>query len=73
MFIAQAGKNRHEDVCESLELFAKEVLPDFAEHEEKREAAKAERLAPAVEAALARKEPPRTAPADYEIVAAAQP
>jgi alkanesulfonate monooxygenase SsuD/methylene tetrahydromethanopterin reductase-like flavin-dependent oxidoreductase (luciferase family) len=73
MFIAQAGKNRHEDVCESLELFAKEVLPDFAEREDEREAAKAERLVPAIEAALARKEPPRTAPGDYEIVAAAQP
>jgi hypothetical protein len=25
----QAGKNAHEHICESLELFAKEVMPEF--------------------------------------------
>ena len=25
----QAGKNTHEHICESLELFAKEVMPEF--------------------------------------------
>ena len=32
----QAGKNSHEHICESLELFAKEVMPEFKhdpEHE----------------------------------------
>ena len=46
------GNNRHEHICESLELFAAEVMPEFAERGREREAAKRERLAPAVEAAL---------------------
>jgi hypothetical protein len=29
ILLTQAGKNRHEDVCESLELFAREVMPEF--------------------------------------------
>jgi alkanesulfonate monooxygenase SsuD/methylene tetrahydromethanopterin reductase-like flavin-dependent oxidoreductase (luciferase family) len=62
IFVSQAGRNRHEHICESLELFATEVLPDFAEHEAEREKAKLERLAPAIEAALARRDPPREAP-----------
>ncbi|HKA84882.1 MAG TPA: LLM class flavin-dependent oxidoreductase [Acidimicrobiales bacterium] len=62
IFVSQAGRNRHEHICESLELFATEVLPDFAEHEDEREKAKLERLAPAIEAALARRSPPREAP-----------
>jgi alkanesulfonate monooxygenase SsuD/methylene tetrahydromethanopterin reductase-like flavin-dependent oxidoreductase (luciferase family) len=31
VLLNQAGKNRHEDICESLELFAKEVMPEFQE------------------------------------------
>ena len=31
IFVSQAGKNRHEHICESLELFGKEVMPEFAE------------------------------------------
>jgi alkanesulfonate monooxygenase SsuD/methylene tetrahydromethanopterin reductase-like flavin-dependent oxidoreductase (luciferase family) len=62
IFVSQAGRNRHEHICESLELFAAEVLPEFAEGEEEREAAKAERLAAAVEQALARRPPAREAP-----------
>ena len=33
IFTAQAGKNRHEDIMESLELFGREVLPEFMERE----------------------------------------
>jgi hypothetical protein len=55
VFIQQAGRNRHEHICESLELFAREVMPEFHEQEAERELEKAERLAPAVAAALARK------------------
>ena len=33
-FIQQGGKNRHEHICQSLELFAREVLPEFDEREE---------------------------------------
>jgi len=56
IFIQQAGRNRHEDICASLELFAAEVMPEFVDGEEERERAKAERLAPFVDAALARKQ-----------------
>jgi alkanesulfonate monooxygenase SsuD/methylene tetrahydromethanopterin reductase-like flavin-dependent oxidoreductase (luciferase family) len=52
IFIQQAGRNRHEDICESLELFAREVMPEFKEHEEEREARKQETLAPYLEAAM---------------------
>ena len=62
IFVSQAGNNRHEHICESLELFATEVMPEFHEGEEAREKAKLERLAPAIEAALARREPAREAP-----------
>jgi alkanesulfonate monooxygenase SsuD/methylene tetrahydromethanopterin reductase-like flavin-dependent oxidoreductase (luciferase family) len=67
IFVLQAGPNRHEHICESLELFARRVLPEFARDREQRERAKAERLAPAVERALARREPARAAPAGYVI------
>ncbi|WP_433476852.1 LLM class flavin-dependent oxidoreductase [Spirillospora sp. CA-142024] len=66
-FVLQAGPNKHEHICESLELFGKAVLPHFTEGREEREAAKAERLAPAVEAALARRKPARTLPPGYRI------
>jgi alkanesulfonate monooxygenase SsuD/methylene tetrahydromethanopterin reductase-like flavin-dependent oxidoreductase (luciferase family) len=55
IFVLQAGRNRHEHIMESLELFGREVLPEFAERDPALAAAKAERLAPLVEAALARK------------------
>jgi hypothetical protein len=38
------------------------VMPDFAEHEVERDKAKVERLAPAMEAALARRSARREAP-----------
>jgi alkanesulfonate monooxygenase SsuD/methylene tetrahydromethanopterin reductase-like flavin-dependent oxidoreductase (luciferase family) len=66
IFLIHGGRLRHEDVCTSLELFAAEVLPAFRAAEPARERAKAERLAPAIDAALARREPPRKAP-DYTI------
>jgi len=55
IFVMQAGKNRHEHIMESLELFGREVLPEFAERDEAATKAKAERLAPTVEAAMARR------------------
>ncbi len=37
IFLNQAGKNTHEDICDSLKLFAREVMPEFhardAEHQ----------------------------------------
>jgi alkanesulfonate monooxygenase SsuD/methylene tetrahydromethanopterin reductase-like flavin-dependent oxidoreductase (luciferase family) len=62
IFVSQAGNNCHEHICESLELFAREIMPEFHEGEDEREKAKLERLAPAIEAALARREPAREAP-----------
>ena len=36
ILLNQAGKTSHQDICESLELFAREVMPEFhaaeAEH-----------------------------------------
>jgi len=55
IFVMQAGKNRHEDICEAIELFGKEVLPEFKERDEKLVADKAKRLEPVIEAAMARK------------------
>ena len=72
IFISQAGRNRHEDICESLELFAREVMPEFKERDPGLVAAKEERLAVVKEAALARREGPRTADPDYRILPAMQ-
>ena len=54
IFVLQAGRNRHEHICESLELFGTEVLPAFKERDEAQVKAKTARLAPVVDAALAR-------------------
>ncbi len=56
VFLQQGGKIRHEHICESLELFASDVLPHFQEGREERLARKEEQLAPYIEAALARKQ-----------------
>ena len=55
IFVLQAGRNRHEHICESLELFGAEVLPAFKERDEAQVRAKAARLAPAVDAAMERR------------------
>ena len=56
ILMQQAGRNRHEDICESLELFADQVMPEFVAERQAREARKADELAPYIEAALARKQ-----------------
>jgi alkanesulfonate monooxygenase SsuD/methylene tetrahydromethanopterin reductase-like flavin-dependent oxidoreductase (luciferase family) len=56
IFIQQGGKNRHDHICEALELFAAQVMPEFKEHEEEREHRKRARLAPALEQAMQRKQ-----------------
>jgi alkanesulfonate monooxygenase SsuD/methylene tetrahydromethanopterin reductase-like flavin-dependent oxidoreductase (luciferase family) len=72
IFCSQAGKNRHEHIMESLELFGKEVLPEFAEREDQRTRDKERRLAPVVEKVMARKpasdHPPLPSP-DYSFPA----
>jgi alkanesulfonate monooxygenase SsuD/methylene tetrahydromethanopterin reductase-like flavin-dependent oxidoreductase (luciferase family) len=72
IFVLQAGKNRHEHICESLELFGRQVMPAFKERDEAQVAAKAKRLAPAVEAAMERKAaapPPPALPDGYKFPA----
>jgi alkanesulfonate monooxygenase SsuD/methylene tetrahydromethanopterin reductase-like flavin-dependent oxidoreductase (luciferase family) len=37
ILLNQAGRNRHEDICSSLELFAAEVMPEFHAREDEHE------------------------------------
>ncbi len=68
IFCFQAGKNRNEHILEALELFGREVLPEFKDRDEKTQAAKHERLAPVIDTVMARKpaedHPPLPSP-DY--------
>jgi alkanesulfonate monooxygenase SsuD/methylene tetrahydromethanopterin reductase-like flavin-dependent oxidoreductase (luciferase family) len=73
IFVSQAGRNRHEHICESLELFGAEVLPEFAERADAVDSAKAHRLEKAVSDALARRPPPRTLPEPFEVPALPAP
>jgi alkanesulfonate monooxygenase SsuD/methylene tetrahydromethanopterin reductase-like flavin-dependent oxidoreductase (luciferase family)/putative sterol carrier protein len=68
IFVMQAGRNRHEHICESIKLFAAEVMPEFAQRADAADAQRAERFGAAIEAALARREPPRVSDPDYAIV-----
>lgn len=38
ILLNQAGKNRHEDICASLDLFAREVMPEFKSRESEHQA-----------------------------------
>jgi alkanesulfonate monooxygenase SsuD/methylene tetrahydromethanopterin reductase-like flavin-dependent oxidoreductase (luciferase family) len=72
ILLQQAGRNRHDHICESLDLLAREVLPEFASGAAERERRKADELAPFIEKALARKKRmPPLADADIPIVPAA--
>ncbi|HUJ03590.1 MAG TPA: LLM class flavin-dependent oxidoreductase, partial [Rhizomicrobium sp.] len=55
-FIQQGGRNRHEHICEALELFAQDVMGEFHEREDGRSKRKMEELAPFIEKAFARKQ-----------------
>jgi alkanesulfonate monooxygenase SsuD/methylene tetrahydromethanopterin reductase-like flavin-dependent oxidoreductase (luciferase family) len=55
IFLQQAGRNKHEHICQSLELFAAEVMGEFKAEVAEREAKKAAELAPYIAAAMARK------------------
>ncbi len=67
IFVLQSGPNRHEHICESLHLFAENVMPRFAEGRDEREAAKARRLAKPIEEALGRRKPPSAPDSGYVI------
>ena len=56
IFLQQAGRNRHSQICESLELFASDVMPAFKADADAREARKRSELAPYFERALGRKQ-----------------
>ena len=45
ILLNQAGKNTHDAICDSLELFAREVMPEFHEREPEHQAWKAKVLA----------------------------
>jgi len=73
VWLQQSGRNRHEHICESLELFGRDVLPEFLAGREAGDARKAEELAPHVEKALARKRwLPDLADGDIPIVKASR-
>ena len=55
-FVQQAGRTKHEHICEAIELFAAEVMGEFQAGEAERAARKAAELAPYVEAAFQRKQ-----------------
>ncbi|MGO9060463.1 MAG: LLM class flavin-dependent oxidoreductase [Candidatus Binataceae bacterium] len=61
LLLPQNGNVPHEAICESQNLFFREVMPEFRERNEKRLKEKAARLEPAIERALKRRkqvEPP---------------
>ncbi len=71
IFVQQSGNNRHEHICESLELFARTLLPEFKARDAEREERKRRELAPFIEAALARKPRlPEMAEAEIPVVEA---
>src|SRR2546423_8995606 len=73
IFALQTGHTKHEHIVESLELFAKRVMPPFAERADEVDAARRERLARACARAVKRREPARTAPAAYVVSPQSEP
>ena len=72
VFLQQAGRNSHSNICESLELFADSVMPQFTRDVAEREARKQAELAPYIDAAMARKDcMPALAREDVPVVKAA--
>jgi hypothetical protein len=59
VFITQTANTPHEVLCEALELFGREVMPEFQEREARREKEKAARLARILEKAMKRKAAPK--------------
>ena len=49
ILLQQCGNYRHEYICESLELFASQVLPQFKDRQAKLEQVKRDRLAPFID------------------------
>jgi alkanesulfonate monooxygenase SsuD/methylene tetrahydromethanopterin reductase-like flavin-dependent oxidoreductase (luciferase family) len=68
-----AGRNRHDHIMESFELVAREVLPEFLERDAALEREKARRLAPVIDAVMARKPASDHPPLDPDYVIPAYP
>lgn len=73
LLIGQSGRIKHEHICSSLELFAREVMPEFVERQESAELEKMKRLGPAIDAALARRGAARQVDPEYRIRRTAMP
>ena len=56
IFIQQAGRNKHEHIIDSLNLFASDVMPHLKKDQAARDTSKQEELAPYIAAALKRKQ-----------------
>lgn len=56
VFLQQVGNNTHEEICEGLQLFADELMPEFHALEPERLRKKEAEVAPYVKAALDRKQ-----------------
>ncbi|WP_424017077.1 LLM class flavin-dependent oxidoreductase [Halorientalis pallida] len=56
IFVQEGGDNRHEHICDSLELFADEVMGEFHDRDEAHVAEKAAALQPYIEDAFQRRE-----------------
>ena len=67
IFVLQAGPNRHEHICESLELFAQRVMPEFRSTASSASRPRSSDSRRRSTRALARREPAREAPPGYVI------
>jgi alkanesulfonate monooxygenase SsuD/methylene tetrahydromethanopterin reductase-like flavin-dependent oxidoreductase (luciferase family) len=73
IFVSQAGRNQHEHICESLELFGKEVMPRFAEQADQKDEERLARVAEASNAAMMRRSPARPADPSYLVTPEGEP
>jgi alkanesulfonate monooxygenase SsuD/methylene tetrahydromethanopterin reductase-like flavin-dependent oxidoreductase (luciferase family) len=55
IFICQPGQTAHSHTCESLELFAREIMPEFAARDAAARARRADAFGDSIEQALARR------------------
>jgi hypothetical protein len=67
ILLQQCGKYTQEHVCESLQLFGAQVLPEFKQRSDEREQRKRRELEPYIAAAL-RRIPPLDEPAQIPAV-----
>lgn len=68
--LSQAGKITHETLCSSIELFTKEVMPEFKDRDQRCARQQAERRARLSDIAMARK-PKSDAPKISTVIRAA--